>query len=83
MELLAKRKAGLMLLVGTAFLQGCGGMKYIVGECPEPPKFELPVLPELDRKAVTHDELANWCVESTITLKSAVQQCKTLLDGYR
>lgn len=81
-------KSARMVLIMTAMLAGgCCSIKTVyvpVSSCQEPPPFVMPTLmvDSLTPTATTQDKLQAIKVDHG-TMRSSIEQCKTLLDGYR
>lgn len=72
--------AGAIAICCTA----CGTTKTITADCPKPPELTEPVT-SVDKlpDSATPSETATAVLVDLLTLKSAYEQCKTLLEAYK
>lgn len=80
-------KACAAMILSTVLLAGCGGIKTVyipVSSCPAPPVITMPELAvdRLPKKPATAEGLKALMTDH-ITLKSTLEQCITILEGYR
>jgi len=81
-------KSALTVLIMTVMLAGgCCEIKTVylpVSSCQEPAPFVMPTLlvDNLTTTATTQDKLQALKVDHG-TMRSSIEQCKALLDGYR